>query len=394
MKKLCLVIFLFFALQLKAFAKTGVSLIYINGSNIKDEKIKKWYLKGVRKFHPCMKNAFEQSPFTQKYFLQYGKYYIKELPIIFVWGDKDYQNSANAKRNSATSKGLIIWLACKIRSTAKNVLHDIIWVQNHHNMNVVLDKLHKLVMAEIQKGNKILFYGYSSGSFITYEYFLSRTPYINVAEFFDSVDASKEQRDFVFQHPMKNTCVSALEQKLAVYSADGHAILGNDFNIFKTNYMNLDKETDSVCVPDNAVIGIVNIASPLVLFKSDISDPNFSLTYYNRLLYKYIFENDIFWLTVNYSEDPLSFPSGKNLKIKELENIMNLDIEPRAGFIYGQSNARGGIFAITHLYYLSQPKTLSKAIVKAYEDGYRYQYGDMFKQKTSNNNHKKTNISP
>ena len=394
MKKLCLVFFLFFALQLNALAKTGISFIYINGSNIKDEKIKKWYLKGVRNFHPCMKNAFEQNPFTQKHFLKCGKYFIEEQPVIFTWGDKDHQNSAIVKEKSATQKGLIVWLASQIRSTAKNVLHDIIWVQNHHNMNLVLDKLHKSMMAEMQKGNKIVLYGYSSGSFITYEYLLSRTSYINVAEFFNSVDVSKEQRDFASQHPMKNTCISALEQKLAVFSADGHFIISKDFESFENSYMNLNAETDAVCVPDKTVLGVINIASPLVLFKSDISDPNFPLTYYNRLLYKYIFENDMFWLTLNYREDALSFPSGKNLTIEEIENITNLAIGPSTGFIYDQSKTKGGILAITHMHYLSQPKTLSKSLVKGYENGYRYQYDDEFKQKNSSNNHKKMNITP
>lgn len=379
MKKLCLVIFMFFVIQLSAFAKTGVSFIYINGSNIKDEKIKKWYLKGVKKFHPGMKHAFEQNPFTLKYFLKCGKYFIEEVPVIFSWGDGESQNSTAGKcKQDSHSKGLIVWFALKIRSTAKNVLHDIIWVQSHYNMNSVLDKLHKTVTTEVQKGNKIVLYGYSSGSFITYEYLLSRTPYINVAEFFDSINVTKEQKNFVSQNPVKDTCVSALEQKLAVFSADGDVIIDNDQKSFENNYIDLNTQTDAVCIPDRAVLGIIDIASPLALFKSDISDPDYPLTYYNKRLYKYIFENGIFWITVNYREDALSFPSGKNLTVQEIANIINLEIRPCAGFIYDKSDTRGGVFAITHLYYLSQPKTLSKSIIKAYEQGYRYQYDGGF----------------
>lgn len=394
MKKFCLVIFLFFVLQLNAFAKTGISFIYINGSNIKDEKIKKWYLKGVQKFHPYMKNAFEKDPLTRKCLLKDGKYFIKETPVIFSWGDKDHNNSTGINNKSNLSRGLVTWFACKVRSTAKNVLHDIIWVQDYSNMNLVLDKLHETVKAEIQKGNKIVLYGYSSGSFITYDYLLKRTPYINVATLFNSVNVSKEQRDFVSQHPMKNTCVSALEKELAVFSADGHIIIDNDFNSFKENYANLNEETCMVCVPENTVLGIVNIASPLVLFNSDVSDPNYKLTYYNRLLYKYILEDNMFWLTVNYREDALSFPSGRNLTIGEIEDIINLSIEPCTGFIYDQSDTRGGLFAITHLHYLSKTKTLSKKVVKAYEDGYKNQYNDKFKQKTINKCPNNLNLIP
>jgi len=393
MKKLFFVLFLSLTLQLNAFAKTGISFIYINGSNIKDAKIKKWYINGIKKFHPHMKNAFEQEGFTQKRILKNGKYFIEESPLIFSWGDSNHKNSSCAN-NSKTPKGPIVWFSGKIRSTATNLLHDIIWVQNYHNMNLVLDKLHKTVMAEIQKGNKIIFYGYSSGSFITYDYLLARIPYINIAELFNYANVSKQQRDFVSQHPMKNTCMHALVQNFATLSAEGHIIINNDLNSFEKNYMNLNEATDKVCVPCNAIVGVVNIASPLVLFNSDISDPGFQITYYNRLLYKYIFENDMFWLTVNYREDPLSFPSGRNLTIEEIENRINLAIEPNAGFIYDQSDTKGGFFAMTHLHYLKRTKALANAIAKAYENGYRYQYSKCFEQKNIIKYPQKIDVKP
>lgn len=379
MKKICLVIFLFFGLHLNAIANANISFIYINGSNIKDEKIKKWYLKGVYNFHPSVKHAFEQNPFTYKYLLKCGGYCIEKKPIIFSWGDNNHHNSTVKNGCQTSSKGLITWIASTIRIISKNVLHDIIWIQNHYNMSIVLEKLHKSVTAEVQKGNKIVLYGYSSGSFITYEYLLSRSPYINVEDFFNSVKITKGQRDFVTKHPMKNTCISALEKKLAVFSIDEDVIIQDDLKSFENGYMNLNSETDAACIPDDAVLGIINIASPFTLFKPDISDPNYILTYYNKRLYKYIIENGMFWLTVNYREDALSFPSVRNLTIQEIANITNLAIEPCYGFIYDQSNTKGGMFAITHLHYLTQPKTLSKSVVKAYENGYRYQYGNKFK---------------
>lgn len=384
MKRLYLVIFLVFALQLSAFANQGISFVYINGSNVFDKNISKWYVKGVQRFHPYMKTEFEQDPLTQKCFLKNGRYFIEENPITFYWGDRNYTNLACAKRNATVSKGCVCRLACHIRLIVDSVLHDIVWIQNEHNKNCVLDDLHKTVCAEVQKGRKIVLYGYSSGSLIAYEYLLARTPYINVCEFFNSFDFTKEQKDFVSQHPMKNTCKSALTKNLAVFSSDGRIMLSNDFESFKKAYLELDKETDAVCTPCNAVIGVVDIASPLVLFNSDLSDPDFNLTYYNRLLYKYIIENDMFWITVNYREDPLSFPCVKNLSIEEIEEITNLEIEPHLGFIYDQSNTRGGITAVTHIAYLRTKKNLSKAVVKAYVNGYRYQYDDEVRQAKCN----------
>lgn len=392
MKKFLLVMFLFFVSHLKVFANTGISFIYINGSNIHDAKINKWYSSAVQKFHPRIKNAFEQNTSARKYFLKNCGYFIEKKPVIFYWGDKNHKQTL--KENTNLSRGIITWLACKMRLTFNNIMHDVIWSQKHYNMNVILNNLQKIVKIEALKCNKIVLFGYSSGNFITYEYLLTRAPYINVADFFNAVDISQEQRDFALQHPMKNTCMSALEQKLGVFSTDGHIILNNDLTLFKKNYMDLNQETDNVCIPDNAVIGIINLASPLVLFYSDLSEPNFPLTYYNRLLYKYILENDMFWLTVNYREDPFSFPSRKNLNAEEIENITNLTINPSTGFIYEQSNTKGGIRAIMHLSYLSQGKTLSKAIVKAYVDGYRYQCDNNFKRKIIDKYQKKLKVIP
>lgn len=394
MKKFFLALFIFFTLQLNAFAGNGISFVYINGSNVHDSEINKWYRKGIQKFHPCIKKAFEQNCSAQKFLLKDGQYIIEDSPIMFFWGDKCYKYSAQAEKNFSLSKGFSTFVARQVRYIATNVLHDVFWVKQHNNKTCVLDDLHKIVQIEAQKGNKIILYGYSSGSIVAYEYLLNKTPYINVADFFNSANVSKQQRDFANQHPMKNTCMSAIERKLATFSADGHFIFNNDLSSFEKNYMSLNEETDNACIPCNSVLGIINIASPLALFYTDVADSTFQMTYYNRLLYKYIFENDMFWLTENYREDGLSFPCAKNLTIEEVERITNLDIEPHAGFIYNQSNTRGGFLAMTHMHYLSSKKALSKIIVNAYVKGHKYQCENGNKQKTINNCQKKADIMP
>lgn len=73
----------------------------------------------------------------------------------------------------------------------------------------------------------------------------------------------------------------------------------------------MDIATEKVCSPKGAVRGVVNFASPLVLFYSDLADSDYELTYYNKLMLKYIMENGLFMLTVNFREDPLGFPTSK-----------------------------------------------------------------------------------
>lgn len=396
MKKIFLILVLFFVLQSNCFAQTGITFLYINGSNNNDDKMKNWYETGVRNLHPYLKKEFETNPLSQKYFLKNGEYVINENPDIFFWGDKSHNDLSFVEKNLAISKSFSTWSAYQIRYALTKFLHDAIWVQKYHNMSPILSDLHQMVKANAKKGNKVVLYGYSAGSFITYEYLQTRLPYINVLDFFNKVGVTDDEKDFVAKNPMKNTCMAALgDSKLAVLTATGHIVPNPNPTLFKQYYMHLDESTDNVCAPDHSIKGIVNFASPLVLFYSDLSDPRFDLTYYNRLLFKYIIENDMFWITVNYRADPLGFPGGKNLTIEEMEQAANIDIEPHAGFIYDQSDTWGRNSALaTHTSYWTTRKIFSKAVVRAYVNGYRHEYDDNFKQKTVNKYVKKLNITP
>lgn len=396
MKKILIVLFLFCIMQSSCFAQSGITFLYINGSNNNDLKMKNWYETGVKRLHPHMKKEFEKSPQSQKYFLKNGEYAINEKPAIFFWGDKSHADLSFVEKNLAISKGFSSWSAYQIRLMLTKFLHDAIWVQKYHNMSPVLVDLHKMVKAEAKKNNKVVLYGYSAGSFITYEYLQTRLPYINVLDFFTKVGISQEELDFVKQNPMKNSCMSALgNSRLAVFSADGHIVPNTNPELFRQSYLQLNESTDDVCVPDHAIKGIVNFASPLVLFFSDLSDPDFELTYYNRLLFKYIIENDMFWITVNFRADPLGFPGGKNLTIEEMEQATNIDIEPHAGFIYDQSDTWGRNSALaSHTSYWAARKIFSKAVVRAYVNGYRHQYDDSFKKEKVSKFQKKLHITP
>ncbi|HNW25997.1 MAG TPA: hypothetical protein PLG15_01560 [Candidatus Gastranaerophilaceae bacterium] len=371
MKKILIFLAAFLMFQTACFAQTGITFLYINGSNNNDAKMKNWYERGVKKLHPHMKREFESNKLTQEYFLKNGEYFIEQQPAIFFWGDKSHRDLAFVESDLNISKTFSPWIAYQIRFALTRFLHDAIWVQKYHNMLPVVEDLHKMVVSENEKGNKVVLYGYSAGSFVTYEYMLTRLPFIETVDFFNNVDVTPAQREFVAKHPMKNTCMRALGEDLAVFSAAGHIVPNKNDSLFKEKYMNLNNLTDQVCTPDNSLKGVVNFASPLVLFYSDISDPNYQITYYNRLLLEYLIENDMFWLTVNYREDPLGFPCGRNLSIEEMEEIAKLDIEPHAGFVYDKSNTRGtrGVF-MAHTSYWSTGKVFSKAVVNAYVNGY------------------------
>lgn len=392
MKKILGIILGLVILQNVCFAQTNVSFVYINGSNNNDAKMRNWYISGVHKLHPIMKKKFEKNKEIRKVFMNKPQYEINQEPVIFFWGDKSKRDLEFVQEQLDITKALSPTIAYKVRSMLTAYLHDAIWVQKSHNMLPILDDLNETVKQEAEKGNKVVLYGYSAGTFITYEYMFNKLPYINPDNLFNTIRVSEEVRDFVKSHPVENTCISALSKaNIGVVSDSGHLVLKNfDDNTIEQNYLSLQQATKTACAPTEALKGVVNFASPLVLFYSDLADPNYELTYYNKLMLKYVIENGLFFITVNYREDPLGFPSSKNLTIAEMEKLANIKIENPTGFVYDNSSVwskRSVLFA--HTSYWSAKRTFANAVVKAFSNGYRLQYDEKFQQKVLNNNKKK-----
>ena len=375
MKKLLSLILGFVFLQNVCFA--GVSFLYINGSNNNDEKSKVWFENGIEKLHPAVKEKFEKNPEISRFFENNPQYKINEEPILFFWGDRSKKDLEFVQNQLDFSKALSPTLAYKVRSIFASCMHDAIWVQKQHNMLPILDDLNKIVIEEANKGNNVVLYGYSAGTFVTYEYLLNKLRYINPHDLFNTINVSDDVRLFVEENPVGNTCISALSKSgIGVVSQEGHLLFNNVDSSLKSSYLRLKEVTEVACAPQDNIEGVINFASPLVLFYSDLADPDYELNYYNKLMMKYIMEKGLFFVTINYREDPLGFPTSRNLTISEMEKLMGLKFINPKGFVYDNSSVwskRSFVFA--HTSYWSSRRAFSKALVKAFTEGYKYQYG-------------------
>ena len=391
MKKILLTIFLLISVN-SVFASNELSFIYINGSNNNDEKMKNWYEKGVNKLHPILKKKFLKSSAIKKYYSKIGGINVKESPVIYFWGDKSKNDLDYVKKQLDISKAISSSGAYLARSLFAQYLHDAIWVQKTHNMLPILDELNETVKNEVKEGNDVILYGYSAGTFVTYEYLFNKLAYINLEKLFEELGQDKELLDFVKNNPRKNTCISALSYKYAGIgnvSGAGHLILNQNKEQLKKNYLKIDEMTEKACIPDGKVKGVVNFACPLVLFYSDISDPNYELNYYNKLMIKYIMENGIFLITVNFREDPLGFPMSNNLTAKEMEQRLGMTIDNPSGVIYDDSGVWSKrLFILAHTSYWTARGTFSKAIVKSFVNGYKFQYDQKYQNKILKRNRK------
>lgn len=396
MKKILLILLLLLGLN-SAYAVNELSFIYINGSNNNDEKMKNWYENGVHKLHPVLRKKFLKNSAIKKYYKGFDdKLAIKEKPVVFFWGDKSKQDLDFVKNQLNISKAISSSGAYLARSLITQYMHDAIWVQKPHNMFPILDELNASVKKEAEAGNDVVLYGYSAGTFVTYEYLFNKLTYINLEKLFEALAPDKDIIDFVKANPRKDTCISALSYGyggIGTLSSAGHLVLNQDKEQLKKNYLIMDDMTEKACAPKERIKGVVNFACPLVLFYSDISDDNYELNFYNKLMIKYVLENGIFMLTVNFREDPLGFPTSRNLTAKEIEQRLGVSINNPTGVIYDDSGVWSKrCFVLAHTSYWTARGTFSKAIVKSFVNGYKFQYDEKYQKKIIKRKSKKSEI--
>ena len=124
-----------------------------------------------------------------------------------------------------------------------------------------------------------------------------------------------------------------------------------------------------------------------------MSDPNYGFNYYNKLMIKYILENGIFMMTINFREDPLGFPTNRNMTINEIAQQLEMDIENPSGVIYDNSSVWSKrMFPFAHTAYWSARKTLSSAIVKNFVNGYKFFYDEKYQKKVIKRNRKTSEL--
>jgi len=396
MKKIVLILALLLGFN-STYAVNELSFIYINGSNNNDAKMKNWYENGVQKLHPVLRKRFLKSSAIKKYYKGFDDTLaIKEEPIIFFWGDKSKVDLDFVKKQLDVSKAISSSGAYFARNLIAQYLHDALWVQKPHNMLPILDELNETVKIEAKNGNDVILYGYSAGTFVTYQYLFNKLPYISLEKLFEALENDSDLLNFVKANPRKNTCISALSYDYAGIgnvSSAGHLILNQDKEQLKKNYLKIDDMTEKACAPEGSVKGVVNFACPIVLFYSDISDPKYELNYYNKLMIKYIMENGIFMMTVNFREDPLGFPTNRNITAKEIEQLLGVTIDNPTGVIYDNSGVWSKrMFALAHTSYWSARGIFSKAVVKSFINGYKFQYDEKYQNKVIKRNSKKSEL--
>ncbi len=354
-----------------------VDIIYIHGAY----ETRDAFNNSVRNVHDDMVKQFQNDPFMYKNLLDNGNKKIGEKEIIFFWADQTEENQKILDKALAYVKNVGTFISRFGRETLSHLLHDAIWISKPVNYTPLLNDLLKVVKEEYSKGNQVILYGYSAGSLLASEYLTQKMPIIDLNEVKNAAnDDSYMSRYFaqtVKKHKFKPTCLDALkESKLVFYTDNDEFVANPDISFLKREFPNLDTYTDKYCSPQGALKGVVVFGAPLTIFDSSAPQEGSSSNQLMQLAMKYLVENNVFFLVVNYENDFIGMPLAGKPTLNDLQNSQSLgDITPNGGFLYDATGVkcRTNIFS-SHMAYWSNGKRFAKSIVKAYNDGYKYFY--------------------
>lgn len=376
MKKILIIFALLIICVNFAAAGERIEFIYINGSNNNDIKMTKWFYKGISNFHPVLRKTLLEDEFTYNYLLKNGKYDVAIEPQILFWGDYSKNNLTDLKEDLSIMNKYSPRIAQRVRELFAYCIYDAIWVSKYVNMYPILEELHGKIMNNYKKGNQTVILGYSAGTFITYSYFLERLPAITKENFLNLVEIKGENKKIYDKYNFQDTCVLALERTgFITNSTDRESLLYESPSLFERKIKQLDSYTKTSCAPKGSIKAVINYASPLPLFFDDLNDPEHKLSILKTYVYKYAIENDLFYLTVNFAEDPMGYPLGSNLSLREIYEQYGITLDAKGGFFYDKSNLKSAhTFILAHTSYWRNPKTFAKGILDAYKTGYKYFY--------------------
>ena len=354
-----------------------IDIIYIHGAY----ETRDAFNNSVRNVHDDMVKQIQNDPFMYKNLLDNGNKKIGEKEIIFFWADQTEENQKILDKALAYVKNVGTFISRFGRETLSHLLHDAIWISKPVNYTPLLNDLLKVVKEEYSKGNQVILYGYSAGSLLASEYLTQKMPIIDLNEVKNAAnDDSYMSRYFaqtVKKHKFKPTCLDALkESKLVFYTDNDEFVANPDISFLKREFPNLDTYTDKYCSPQGALKGVVVFGAPLTIFDSSAPQEGSSSNQLMQLAMKYLVENNVFFLVVNYENDFIGMPLAGKPTLNDLQNSQSLgDITPNGGFLYDATGVkcRTNIFS-SHMAYWSNGKRFAKSIVKAYNDGYKYFY--------------------
>ncbi len=351
-KKIILyIIFLFIIFPIN-IAFCDVNFLYTHGSN---EEGADFFNNVSKKLHKNIEKELNKSEVFRKNVL--GNKKINSTPLTYYWGEKTLVSFEKINKGVDVSNVYAPILSQFIKKQLAHTMHDTVWISFYPNLLNILEEINNIAIDNYKNKDSLILLGYSSGALITYNYLLFKIPYINTQNFFADSNISN-----------KNTCLTALIKSDSINLNINWDL--KKANNYKDKLKNIDSYTKMYCNPNN-INGVINFGVPILFFQDEFYKGS-AYKIMNDLLIKYIVENNMFFLTVNYKDDPFGV---KALKKLEYSTFRTQNVKNGSGFIYEYNNFKSyKTFLKAHNAYWTSRKQFAKNVKKAYEEGFIYFY--------------------
>jgi len=363
-----------------------IDFIYIHGAAHHSDAINVRFSGQIDLLHQWMQVSLNDTPEFVAGALDGGRYHLNPEPKIDYWGNErllmqdlesvNWMLTSEMRRSPGFLAGQRERLAVDI--------HDLFWVGHSHRQPLLLAPLHKQVQESVAQDRPVVLLGHSAGSLIAANYLLYRTPYIRLNELARAPQVSAALRELTTNRD-ESTCLAALfAADLVELGADGTMIATLEsttaadqvrMELFRKQFWAmqiaaLTEYTRTECAKPGDIKGIVGFGTMAGVLLSKARDAEGMML---ALLMRYLYANNMFWLTVNHADDPVSFSTYDEEKIPgKLEDILQMDVTLSGGFFVSAKPVHSGAtFLSAHSWYLTSPSEFAALLAETYADGYR-----------------------
>lgn len=372
--------------RVDCIATSCIDFIYIHGAAHHSEEVDLRFRKQINLLHHWMQASLNSTPEFVSGVLNDGHYRINPAPKIDFWGnerllmqDLDSVNWMLTNEMRSSPRFLV-----GQRERLAVDIHDLFWVGHSHRQPSLLAPLHKQVKASAALGRPVVLLGHSAGSMIAANYALYRVPFVELNELAQLPQVSQTLRELTSGRDQA-TCLAALfAADLIELGPDGKMIATLEgttavdhvrLDEFRRQFWSLQigalpKYTAAECAKPGDIKGIVGFGTMAGVLLSKARDAEGMLL---ALLLRYLYSHDMFWLTVNHADDPVSFSTYNEEQIPErIENVLKMSVTLSGGFfVSAKPTYRGATFLSAHSWYLTSPSEFAKLLATTFADGYQ-----------------------
>jgi len=363
---------------------TPIDFVYVHGAARNKAPDEQVFAGQIETLHYYVLREFNQNPDVLHGLLDDCRFSISPDARPYYWGQSSQAEIEVVDRNLAWANQNKTGLVKKIQPRLAYAMHDTAWLSRIHNEKSVLLGLQGHLRASFEAGRPVVLWGHSAGALAVLSYMRFSIPYVD-QELIGRYPSLAPLGEVLEVSGVQQTCVVALlESDVATLDDSGqlYPMLGN-FRMtdpdaqarLQADYLRGRAETFAAhtqrdCAPPHAVLGIVTVGSPALVFSSKGGVDAESIMGGEALSHLYV--DGRFWIDINHHDDLVGFPLDDRDWPERLERNLGREVRSGNGFFISNYRVRSGATMLSaHSWYIRSPAQFARVWSETYSEGYR-----------------------